>query len=881
MRRSNAKIITSGPDIRKYPSEVIAGILFISGTLLSYFGAIVAENASNETYHMQFKSIAHSYSTSLESQLTIHLGELHGLADFFESSDEVTRTEFKSFANSMLSRHPATIQAFMWIPRVTGVSRERFEHDVQDRGLLDFFIYEHDQFGNTVKAGQRPEYFPVLYQEHSGSRALTIGYDIGSDPVLLQTLAQTRDNGKISISEFSDRFMTPNGSDLLVFQPLYNDTSANDSVALRRAYLRGFVVAVLSIGNIIERAIPLNMKDSIVPRIAVQIYDITEPGYKNMIYPKSADIALPPQQYNLWQYEKQYPVADRKWLIDLSLDTTTLSLPGRWIFGAILAIGLICSGLLALLLYVVFKASRDSWKAANAIHESEQRQRRMLNNTASVIYMKDLEGRYTFINRAYEKQFQISESDIIGRTDYDIFPPDTADEFHKHDNEALTAEKPLEFEEVIPQRNGIHTYLSSRFTLKHTSGEIYALCGVLTDITERKNIEIQLRRTQKMDAIGQLTGGIAHDFNNLLAIIQGNAELLEFQLDNTDEVFQRINNIKKTTRRASDLTRQLLGFSRDTVKKIKTENINSLISELETLIARAVTPKIIVEHKLAEDLWLTAIDPGDFQNALLNLIFNARDAISSEGRLTLATRNRTLDTVYSSRNIHIDPGDYVELAVSDTGIGMPREVMESIFEPFYSTKEIGKGTGLGLSMVYGFVKRSQGTIDVYSELGRGTTFKIFLPRSGGSIEQADESVKTPDTLPQGSETVLIVDDETDLLQVAKESLCALGYNVLTATNGEQALKLMEKSPSIDLLISDVVMPGGMSGYDLARQTTDKYPTIKILLSSGFTEKVEMHSRQTYQHAELLNKPYTRSELAQKVRSLLNESKSDNSRKNST
>lgn len=394
--------------------------------------------------------------------------------------------------------------------------------------------------------------------------------------------------------------------------------------------------------------------------------------------------------------------------------------------------------------------------------------------------------------------------------------------------------------------------------------------GTHADITVQKRSEQALRRIEKMDAIGQLTGGIAHDFNNLLGIILGNLELLDGQLPAESPAHKRLETINRTIHRATRLTQQLLGFSRRHAAQIVVTDLNRRIVELESLIDRSLTPQIEVQRKLAADLWLTAIDPDDFDDALLNLLINARDAMDGRGRLTLETGNCVLDAAYCAQNPATSPGEYIQLTVSDTGTGVPLELQEHIFEPFFTTKPQGQGTGLGLTMAYGFAQRSGGSIKLYSESGIGTTLHLYLPRSQGELPVAEVSKEVPSALPRGRETLLVVDDEEELRKLAQETLQALGYQVVTADNGPQALVRLHEKPAIALLCSDVVMPGGINGYELAEQATAYQPDLKVLLTSGFTGQALARNGQARFAANLLNKPYTQDELARRVRALLDQ-----------
>jgi signal transduction histidine kinase/ActR/RegA family two-component response regulator len=395
---------------------------------------------------------------------------------------------------------------------------------------------------------------------------------------------------------------------------------------------------------------------------------------------------------------------------------------------------------------------------------------------------------------------------------------------------------------------------------------------IAKEMTGRKMAEDAQRRSQKMDAIGQLTGGIAHDFNNLLCIILGNLELLEMYVSQDKKTHKRIKVIEKAGMRAAKLTKQLLSFSRREAKEVSTVNVNRVISEMTEIIKRSLTPEIEVKYILSEDLWVTEIDAGDFEDTLLNLCINARDSMAGHGKLTIETHNANIDEDDCKQNVGLNPGQYIELIVSDNGEGIPKDLREKIFEPFFTTKDQGKGTGLGLAMVYAFVKRSNGYIKYDSKMGVGTSFHIYLPKENGEEDRIRQNDKQSESIPHGKETILVVDDEEALMEMAKVMLEAQGYRVLTAGDGRQALVQLAQDSTIDLLFSDIVMPNGMSGYELAEQATANRQDLKVLFASGFSEKAESHNDQKRFSAKRLNKPYSQMALAREIRATLDEPK---------
>ena len=405
--------------------------------------------------------------------------------------------------------------------------------------------------------------------------------------------------------------------------------------------------------------------------------------------------------------------------------------------------------------------------------------------------------------------------------------------------------------------------------VKNERGEATHFIATCVDTTDRRQTEDALRRSQKMEAVGQLAGGIAHDFNNQLGIIIGYLDFLRDRVAGEEKPAKWVETASLATNRCIDLTRQLLIFSRRKPNETVLTNINDELVKMDTLISRSITPAISVKTFTADNLWPVSIDPGEFQDVILNLVINARDAMPDGGSLLIETSNKPVDELFRKQNPNLNEDeDYIQIMVSDTGMGMAKETIDRVFEPFFTTKPEGKGTGLGLSMVYGFANRYGGDIKVYSEPGEGTTFRIYLPRSKEDKDLVIKKAASYGDLPTGTETILVVDDEEDLLALAEEYLRSLGYSTYSANNGESALKLLKEHPDIDMLFSDVVMPGGMNGFELATNSVAFKPDIKVLLTSGFTAKTIAENIQKSYLDDLLHKPYRKNDLAISIRSKL-------------
>lgn len=391
--------------------------------------------------------------------------------------------------------------------------------------------------------------------------------------------------------------------------------------------------------------------------------------------------------------------------------------------------------------------------------------------------------------------------------------------------------------------------------------------GIIRDVSERYYHEEQIRRTQKMDALGKLTGGIAHDYNNMLAIILGYSEILKTELSKDKRLTGFVKEIFKAGERGSKLTNKLLDFSRHKPAKEKNiVNINSLILDLERMLKSTLTARIDLNFNLESNLWNANIDIADFENAILNMCINAMHAIDESGKIIITTENILIDERLSSL-LNVKPGDYVKLCVADTGSGITKEIQEHIFDPFYSTKN-DKGTGLGLSQVYGFIQRSNGAVKVYSEEGYGANFNLYLPRCSDNddeVSQLDTPVSSSDSY-KGNEKILIVDDEPALVMLAEEILSDLGYELFTAISGADALSILKEQPDINLLLSDIIMPE-MDGYELASIVKEQFPDVLIQFASGYAS-IEERQKTSYQYLDIITKPYSASKLAKKIRKLL-------------
>jgi PAS domain S-box-containing protein len=405
------------------------------------------------------------------------------------------------------------------------------------------------------------------------------------------------------------------------------------------------------------------------------------------------------------------------------------------------------------------------------------------------------------------------------------------------------------------------------FPVRDKAGNYYGRIWTFRDITERRQLEEQFRQAQKMEAIGQLTGGIAHDFNNLLTVILGCSEVIGDEAKDNPRLSKMAEMILGAAQRGAELTHRMLAFARRQALQPRPVDVNRLLVEMQSFLRRTLSADIDLNVIQGGVDCEAIVDPTQLESAILNLCVNARDAMPGGGKLTIETDNTVLDADYASQNPEVTPGQYILVAVSDTGCGISPENLSRVFDPFFTTKEVGKGTGLGLSMVYGFMKQSQGHIKIYTEPGHGTSVKLYLPRTEGEKEQSAQIPASFADL-RGSEVILLVEDDAPLREFAKSELVNLGYRVLEAENGKDALKIVAQRADIDLLFTDIVMPGGMNGRELGMEACRLNPKLKVLYSSGYAENAILHEGLLDKDVQFLGKPYTRRELAIRIRAIL-------------
>jgi two-component system, cell cycle sensor histidine kinase and response regulator CckA len=538
-----------------------------------------------------------------------------------------------------------------------------------------------------------------------------------------------------------------------------------------------------------------------------------------------------------------------------------------------LHISLAIRGLVGLVLlfdiYTIYQQFQI-YKIRKELVEREELFRLISENAGDMITVVDAQGKRIYNSPSYQRILGYSAEEMLEMAPFEQVHPDDRPLVEEAAREAREGGLGRSIQYRMRHKDGGWRTLDLGVSVvRGPSGQVEKLLVVNRDITARKQLEDQFRQAQKMEAVGRLSGGVAHDFNNLLGVIMGYAEFLQERFGPEDPLRTSIDEILKAGQRAASLTRQLLAFSRQQVLDPKVIDLNSAVADAEKLLRRLIGEDIELRTALGPDLGRVRADLGQFEQVIMNLAVNARDAMPQGGKLIISTENFVMDEVFVRRYPYpVQPGPYILLTVTDTGVGMDSETRVRAFEPFFTTKEKGKGTGLGLSTVYGVVKQSGGYIDIESTPGAGTTFKIYLPRVDEEVEKRTQSLAATDRVATGRETILLVEDEDSLRKLTRATLAQSGYTVLEAKDGADALAISSGHEGpIDLLLTDIVMPG-MGGHALAGELTRRRPETRVVYMSGYTGQTYSSQGPIEPGSDFLAKPFTREVLTRKIREAL-------------
>ncbi len=879
--------------------------------LLATIGIFLfSQHLDEQRIHTTLKFRAEWRASDIESKLSLTTAPVSAMAAFIASQEVALPGEYGDFARRLVGGE-SSMRALSWAPLVLHADRGMHEQTTSAALGLSYGIRDMTVTGNLAPAGIRPEYAPITLTELFEAQTPQHGHDLLQDPTRDPMLRLAREQGRM-VAAFAIGATAPTLVEPVrhVVAPVFASIGAGgDAVSgsrLQAGDLRGFVLGHSRISLILEQAIAdtpeivehirfyVEDRDGSRQRRLVAMFD---PAIKQ-VQVAGIDTWLP--QPGALEFARDFDDLGQRWTLVFSFPPAVIAgfqsnMP--WLSG------LLCL-LLTLILTLYFMHQKAlhqhvaqavtertrELSAANAALASEvderskvektlRRQARTIETALAALPVAicfiDTGRRIQFWSKTAQRLFGYSAKQVMGQP-YTLSTPETM-------AEAEACFSRIEAGELVPNidlhcrhRDGRVLNVSLSGAPLYEDDKLLGTLAVLEDVTQRRQVESQLFQAQKMDALGQLTGGLAHDFNNLLLVVMGNTQLLR-DMRAADETVQKFGaEIATAAERGAELVRSMLAFARRQPLRPQAVDINATVSATTSMLRRVLGERVEVILSLASESWLVNVDPIQLETALANLATNARDAMPRGGRLTIRTLRRHLDRAYTAQYADVRDGDYMMLEVSDTGIGMAPDLIKRIFEPFFTTKEAGRGSGLGLSMVFGFIKQSGGHLNVYSEPGVGTTFRLYLPRHPGDKQMA---VIAEDVTERGSnETVLAVEDDPGIRKLVQHELEMLGYRAIVVENAANALALLESGETVDLLFSDVVMAGKLDGLELAHLVQRNWPGIAIVLTSGFSDTNIGDNGRPAHDFRLLSKPYRRQEMAQILREALREAAASRSSK---
>ena len=873
-----ASSVPHGRKVRPIRSSVPWFVLGLS-TALSLVAAYYAHLAAEGKDRLRFQSLVQKARDTIEARMETHVALLRATSGLFAASEYVSRQEFREFVDEMdlAERYPG-VRGIGYARRVRDEERERVLAEL-GREFAGFAI--RSGAGDAAatpsmdapvgaRSPARTESFPVVYLEplDEDNRAI-VGFDMLAEPVRREAMERARDSGQPAASDVTTLVgeagheKDPSGSrGFLVYHAIYRHGAPLSSPAERREALEGFAFS------------PYRAKDlaagivAAAPSISFRIYADAAETPESLLVATDGTGPGPARFSSVAGFR----VAGHPWVLSCAAregflppqrETQTLLI----LFG-----GLTIGAVLFALSRGQVRARADAESVAEDLRRSEEQYRQLVELAPEAIFIQT-RGRFVFVNSAMAELLGASDpEEILGLPVLERVHPD-ARELVLSRMEAMRRDMrsvPL-IEERWLRLDGSTVDVEVAASPCTYEGRAGAQV-VLRDVTERKNLESQLRQSQKMEAIGRLAGGVAHDFNNILTAIAGYSEILQTRLEQDPALGAYATEIIRAAERAASLTRQLLAFSRKEMMDPRVLELNGVVSDMDRMLRRLIGEHIELETTLQPTLSRVRADPGQVEQILMNLVLNARDAMPSGGRLSIETRNIGRFEGHAIGLPEAGPGGWVELSVADTGIGMDRETQSRLFEPFFTTKEVGKGTGLGLSTVYGIVRRSGGQVTVWSEPGRGATFRVYLPAVDDPAARPRADTAVGESEPAGrrraDETVLVVEDEASVRSFIREVLGERGYALLEARNADEAAAIFERHREpIHLMVSDVVMPG-MGGPELAERLAGVHPETRVLFISGYAREGLFHDGRPGAEAAFLAKPFSPETLARAVREVL-------------
>ncbi len=854
-----AKSQRSTPKIFGLPSLLLVAVISVG---FSIFAAHLVLQAEQEKGVARFEIRMQRVVTEIHNRMGAYAQLLRGGTALFNASDAVSRSEWKTYVES--------IDVDKFYPGIQGIGFSEWVRPEDADAHVERIVSEGFGEYRIWPEGERSAYTAIVFLEPFDFRnRRAFGFDMYSEPVRRAAMERARDTGKAAMSGMVT-LKQETGEDVqagfLTYVPVYRQGQPLTSVADRRAALTGFVYSPFRMNDLLHNVLGQDGLD-----VALSIYDGSIPLDQTLMYQSGEALTSP-----LYKDTRRLEIDGRTWTVRVA------SLPAfEHSIGKSQAITVLIFGLIVSLLLIAgirimtmtgTRAVSLAKEMTSARLESEGRFRGAFETAPHGMALVGTDGRWIMVNRALCRLLGYSEEQLLRIEFQDITHPDDLDDDLELVNRVLAGEmESYQIEKRYIRKDGtVISILLSVVLVRNESGAPVHFVAQILDLTDRLEAQRQLMQSQKMDAVGQLTGGLAHDFNNLLAIIIGNLQLLQRTLKGDEKANHRAASAVEAAERGAEITQRLLAFSRRQTLEAKVTNVNGLIAGMAGLLQGTLGEHVKLQTELCEEDWRAKIDSNQLETAILNLAVNARDAMPHGGHLTIDTSSVQLDEDYTSANREVAAGEYIAVSVSDNGSGMPAHVANQVFQPFFTTKEVGKGTGLGLSMVYGFAKQSDGHIEIYSEEGVGTKVTLYLPRDSESALENPTISLYAEEFPRGTETVLVVEDNNGVREVTVAQLEDLGYTVLEAENGLKALAMLANHPDIAIMYTDIIMPGGMNGAELAAQASARFADLKIVYTSGFAETAILQGSGVQALGVLLTKPVTKSNLANAFRHALDD-----------
>jgi PAS domain S-box-containing protein len=854
---------------------ILVFVICLGLSIAAWYGSSAAVEAQARA---QFRLAVTEIALAIADRIEAYENVLRGGVGLLAAAPDASRAQWRAYVETVKATEQLRgVQGIGFARRVKADDLDAHLRAVRAEGFPDY----------TIRPEQpRPEYTSIVYLEPFDWRnQRAFGYDMMTEPVRRRAMELARDSGlpalsgRVTLVQETDHGVQPG---FLIYLPVYAQGAPTGSVAERRAALVGFVYSPFRAHDLMTATLSRQHPD-----IALELYDGPEAGEDHLLYRNATMVELRTHR-TAAQFEQQISqaVGQHAWTIRFASASPNLSPDAQRRPYLVLATGALISLLAGAVVGTLAHNRARALAAAKQLaadiarrhqmeaelQQSERMARRIIETALDAFIQIDQEGRVIEWNPQAERLFGWQRSDAVGHHLAELIVPPEQRERHRaglaryaRTGEARILGQRLEMQAL--RRDGSELTVELTVTALDRAGSL-VFNGFIRDLTEKIAAEQQLRQAQKLDAIGQLTGGVAHDFNNLLTAIIGNADMLLGAPGLDAKTRELADGILKSGLRGADLTHRLLAFARKQSLQPQLIDLNQRLPDLVAMLRRTLGEAIRITLNLADGLWPTRLDPSQFEDAVVNLAINARDAMPSGGDLIIATANVELDDSYAAFETDLQPGGYVLLTVTDSGTGMAPEVVARAIEPFFTTKQPGSGTGLGLSMVYGFVKQSGGHLTIYSEPGLGTTVHLYLPRAEPAHDATGAAIATAEQpTPRGREAILLVEDNADVRTMAARQLTELGYRVMEAEHGPAALSILRSGATVDLLFTDSVMPLGMTGRELADAARGMRPGLRVLFTTGY-RGIRPEAAPVGEDRDVLHKPYRKQELAKRIRNAL-------------